>query len=75
VVYTDYFDVGFGDFADGLPSSPSDMDSGQMSCFTSDFETSLDIDLRNNLFVNATVDVVPEPGTLRSSAQASPGSP
>ncbi|MGI9431639.1 MAG: PEP-CTERM sorting domain-containing protein, partial [Myxococcota bacterium] len=65
VLYEDYFDFGFGDFADGIPSAPSDSASGQVSFFTEDFEYSVDIDLENSLFINATVDtVVPEPGTF-----------
>jgi hypothetical protein len=64
VLYTDYFDFGFGDAADGFPSTPSGMDSGQLSFFTDDLETSLQIDLENSVFVNATVDAIPEPGTF-----------
>ena len=64
VSYPDYFDYGFGDAADGNPSSPSGADSGQLGFFTSDTEYYLEIDFENSVFVNATVDVIPEPGTV-----------
>ncbi|MDH3686949.1 MAG: PEP-CTERM sorting domain-containing protein [Myxococcales bacterium] len=65
VLYEDYFDFAFGDLGDGIPTSPSGMDSGQLAFFTEDDEFSVEIDIESSLWLNTQVDaVVPEPGTF-----------
>lgn len=63
VTYPLYFDYGFGDLADGSPSMPSAMDSGQLLLSNADGVDYVEFGFQNSVFVNATVDVIPEPGT------------
>jgi len=58
-----YFDFGFGDVADGVPSTPSGLDSGQLQLSNPEGVDFIEFSFQNSVFVNATVDVIPEPAT------------